>query len=112
MRRGEVRWYTFQPPDKRRPALILARNAILPYLANITVAPITTNIRDIPTEVLLIPEEDSVRELCVVSLDNIQTVPKSRLGALVTTLSPQRMAEVNRAIAFALDLAGFPGFIY
>jgi mRNA interferase MazF len=109
MRRGEIRWYTFQPPDKRRPALILTRNSIIPYLTSLTVAPITTTIREIPSEVVLTPGEDKVLELCVVNLDNIQTVPKSRISLLLTTLSPERMAEVSDAITFALELTRFSG---
>ncbi len=67
MRRGEVRWYTFDLPDKRRPVLILSP--------------------------------------CAANLDNVQTVPKPKLGALIATLSAERMAEVDRAFAFALGMA-------
>jgi mRNA interferase MazF len=48
MRRGEVRWYEFQPPDKRRPVLILTRDLVIGYLNEVTVVPITTTIRGIP----------------------------------------------------------------
>lgn len=106
MKRGEVRWYTFTPPDKRRPILILTRSSATGFLNAITVAPITTTIRDIPTEVLLTPQDGLFMD-CAVNLDNIQTVPKSRLGELITSLSSTRMSEVNGAISFALGLDEF-----
>lgn len=104
MKRGEVRWYTFELPDKRRPVLILTRNSALSFLSGVTVAPITSTVRDIPSEVFLSPEDDGVPSPCAVNLDNVQTVPKHKLGALITTLSPERMAEVERALAFALGM--------
>jgi len=111
MRRGDVRWYNFSPPDKRRPVVILTRNSAIPLLTSITVAPITSNVRDIPTEVLLSPEEDGVLAPSAVNLDNLQTVSKAKIGALVTTLSVERMAEVEQALAFALGMPrhGSPG---
>ena len=59
MKRGEVRWYKFHPPDKNRPVLILSRDSVIGYLNEITVAPITTTIRDIPSEVIL-SEDDGM----------------------------------------------------
>jgi mRNA interferase MazF len=103
VRRGEVRWYTFQAPDKRRPVLILTRDSAISYLHGITVAPITTTVRDIPSEVLLTREDGMLTE-CAANMDNIQTVAKHRLGPVISYLSPERMADVNRAIAFALGL--------
>jgi mRNA interferase MazF len=103
MRRGEVRWYTFKAPDKRRPVLILTRDSAIGFLTALTVAPITTTVRDIPSEVFLTPE-DGLLTNCAASMDNIQTVPKHALGALIAHLSPGRMEDVNRAIAFALGL--------
>jgi mRNA interferase MazF len=103
MRRGEVRWYAFKAPDKRRPVVILTRNSAIGFLNALTVAPITTTVRDIPSEVLLTPE-DGLLTVCAANLDNIQTVPKTRLGALITYLSVERMEEMNHAIGFALGL--------
>lgn len=103
MRRGEVRWYTFKAPDKRRPVLILTRNSAIGFLTALTVAPITTTVRDIPSEVFLTPE-DGLLTNCAANMDNIQTVPKDKLGALVTQLRPERMEEANQAIRFALGL--------
>ena len=103
MRRGEVRWYTFKAPDKRRPVLILTRDSAIGFLTALTVAPITTTIRDIPSEVYLTPE-DGLRADCAANMDNIQTVPKGRIGSMIASLSPERMEEANEAIAFALGL--------
>ena len=104
MNRGEVRWYTFRAPDKRRPVLILTRSSAVSFLTGITIAPLTTVIREIPTEVLLMPETDGVPEECVVNLDNLQTIQKAQVGRLITTLSPLRMAEVEAALCFALGM--------
>jgi len=101
MRRAEVRWYRFARPDKKRPILILTRNSALDLLESVTVAPITSTIRDIPTEVAL-GTEDGVPQECAVNLDHVQTVPRARVGSLITTLTADRMAEVGAALGFAL----------
>jgi mRNA interferase MazF len=104
MRRGEVRWYRFAAPDKRRPVLLLTRDSALEYLGEVTVAPVTSTIRDIPTEVVLTLGDGMPRE-CAVNLDHMQTVDKSKIGGLVTTLGSSRMAEVRAALLFALGYA-------
>lgn len=101
MKQGDVYWYTFRAPDKRRPVLILTRNSAIPYLTGLTVAPITTTIRDIPTEVVLTPA-DGMPTDCAVNVDNIQTVRKAGLGSHITHLSPVLMREVRAAVEFAL----------
>jgi mRNA interferase MazF len=103
MKRGEVRWYRFTHPDKRRPVLVLTRNSVLEYLGEVTVAPITTTVRDIPSEVSL-SQGDGMPRDCAVNCDHLQTVSKAKLGALVTTLSPPKMNEVADATFFALAL--------
>ena len=105
MRRGEIRWYKFQTPDKKRPVLILHRDEIIEHLSEVTIAQVTTTIRDIPSEVLLSSVQDGVPRDCAVNLDHVQTVPKSRIGNLITTLSPLRMESVNHALRFALGIA-------
>ena len=102
MKQGDVYWYTFRAPDKRRPVLILTRNSAIPYLTSLTVAQITTTIRDIPSEVVLTPGEDGTFEECVVNAYNLQTVPKTELRDLITELSPERVRQVREAIEFAL----------
>ena|ERR1700730_15684519 len=101
MRRGEVRWYRFLQPDKKRPILLLTRNSALEFLSEVTVAPITSTVRDIPSEVAL-SRDDGLDRDCAVNLDHVQTVPKTRIGALIATLTPARMAEVRFALLFAL----------
>jgi mRNA interferase MazF len=103
MRRGEIRWYKFHPPDKNRPVLILSRDPVIAYLGEVTIAPITTTIRDIPSEVLLTKADGLPRE-CVVNCDHLQTVSKGKIGPLIATLSISRMAEVAEAISFVLAL--------
>ena len=103
MKRGEIRWYKFKAPDKKRPVLILTRNSILEYLSEVTVAPITSTIRDIPSEVLLSKSDGMPRD-CVVNFDHIQTVSKSRIGPLISVLSPERLEVVREAILFSLNL--------
>jgi mRNA interferase MazF len=103
MKRGEVRWYKFTPPDKRRPVLILTRDSILEYLGEVTVAPITSTIRDIPSEVRLYKDEGMPND-CAINCDHLQTVQKNRVGALLITLSAAKMQEVSQAVAFALNL--------
>ena len=103
MKRGEIRWYKFNQPDKKRPVLVLTRDSIIDYLGDITIAPVTTRIRDIPSEVVLTPEE-GLPQRCAVNCDHLQTVQKSRMGPVVTMLTRSKMQEVARAIGFAMDL--------
>lgn len=103
MRRGEIRWYKFKSPDKKRPVVILTRNSILEYLTEVTVAPVTSTIRDIPSEVFL-SKHDGMRNDCVINFDHMQTVSKSRIGSLIATLPDERLGEIRGAICFALEL--------
>ena len=103
MKRGEVRWYRFQHPDKNRPVLILTRDSVMEYLNEVTVAPITSTVRDIPSEAHL-SREDGMPKTCAVNCDHLQTVSKSKLGSLITTLSQSKIKEVHAAIRFALEL--------
>ena len=103
MKRGEIRWYKFKRPDKKRPVVILTRNSILDYLGEVTVVPITSTIRDIPSEVLL-SKEDGMYNDCAINCDHIQTVSKDRIGSLITTLSKEKLFHVRNAINFALNL--------
>ena len=82
--------------------VVLTRDSVLEYLGEAAVAPITMTVRGIPSEVPLGPD-DGMPGPCAVNLDHVQTVARGRLGALVTTLSTQRMAEVREALLFALD---------
>jgi len=99
--RGEVRLYQFAAPDKKRPALVLTRNSAIGYLSTVTVAPITSTIRGVPSEVLL-DEEDGMKSLCAINLHNAVTVSQQRLGRRVARLSAARMNEVCAALRFSL----------
>jgi mRNA interferase MazF len=103
MKRGEVRWYKFKKPDKKRPVLILTRDTIIKYLGEVTVAPITSTIREIPSEVFL-SQQDGMSRDCAVNCDHLQTVAKSRVGSIITTLPDEKMNMIKDAITFALDL--------
>ena len=99
--RGEVRLYRFSHPDKRRPVVVLTRASALGYLSSVTVAPITSTIRDVPSEVRL-TEADGMKGACAVNLHNLVTVSKTHLGRRVASLSPERLKEVCAALGFAL----------
>lgn len=104
MNQGDVYLFTFKPPDKRRPVLILTRDALIPKLNAVSVAPMTTTFRNAETEVVL-TEDDGMSEDCVINLTGIQTVAKDKIGSFVTHLSIERMREVKQAIeaAFGFD---------
>lgn len=103
MKRGEIRWYKFKKPEKKRPVLILTRDSILEYLGEVTVVPVTSMIRDIPSEVYL-SKADGMMKDCVVNFDHIQTVSKRKISALITMLSKEKLFQVRDAISFAIDL--------
>ena len=103
MVRGEVRWYRFAAPDKRRPVVVLTRDSVIPRLGEVTVAPVTTRIREIPSEVTL-SRDDGLPRDCAVNCDHLQTVPRGRLGAMIGRLSEEKMIRVAAAIRFALDI--------
>ena len=103
--RGEVRLYRFAPPDKRRPVVVLTRESALGYLSAVTVAPITSTIRGVPSEVVL-HEEDGMKGACAVNLHNAVTISRNRLGKRVAQLSSPRMGEICSALRFALGCDG------
>jgi mRNA interferase MazF len=99
--RGDVRLYRFAPPDKERPVVVLTRHSSIQRLSNVTVAPITSTIRGVPSEVAL-DEEDGMKMPCVVNLHNVVTLARRGLGRRVARLGPERMDEVCEAVRFAL----------
>ena len=99
--RGDVRLYQFAPPDKKRPVVVLTRDSAIAYLPTVTVAPITSTIRGVPSEVVL-SEEDGMKAVCAVNLHNAVTVSQQRLGRRVARLGPSRMGEVCAALRFSL----------
>jgi len=99
--RGDVRLYQFAAPDKQRPVVVLTRDSAIGYLSTVTVAPITSTIRGVPSEVLL-EAEDGMKGRCAVNLHNAVTVSQRRLGKRLARLGPQRMSEVCSALRFSL----------
>lgn len=103
--RGDVRMYEFAPPDKKMPVLILTRDAAIGYLSTVTVAPITSSVRGVPSEVLL-DERDGMKSVCAVNLHNTVTVSQQSIGRRVARLSGSRMNEVCMALRFSLGCDG------
>ena len=99
--RGEIRLFRFPAPDKQRPVLILTRGSALEYLSRVTVAPITSTVRGVPSEVVLGPE-DGMKQVCAVNLHNVVTVPQAGVGRRLAQLTPPRLREVCAALAFAV----------
>jgi mRNA interferase MazF len=107
MRRGEVWWAALPAPAGRRPVVLLSRDEAYAVRELVTVAPITTRIRQIPTEVPLGPP-DGLPRTCVANLDTITTIPRRSLAERIGPLAPEKLAAVERALLFALGLATAP----
>ena len=103
MRRGEIWWAELAAPAGRRPVLLLSRNEAYAVRELVTVAPVTTRIRHIASEVSLGPEEGLPRP-CVVNLDSVTTIAKGSLRDRLTSLSSEKLKEVEVALHFALGL--------
>jgi mRNA interferase MazF len=99
--RGEIRWYRFGLPDKRRPVLVLTRDSVLDYLGEVTIAPITRTVRGLPSEVPLTAADGMPRD-CAINCDHLQTVSKHKLGPVIASLRHDRLEEVRAAVLFAL----------
>ncbi|MGH9341216.1 MAG: type II toxin-antitoxin system PemK/MazF family toxin [Acidobacteriota bacterium] len=98
--RGEIWLYTFKPPDKRRPVLIIARQEVIGLLRTVMVAPITSAIRGAPSEVL-VGSEEGLKNDSAVNLDHVQTIDQARLKSYIGSFHPGKMAAVCRALAIA-----------
>ena len=99
--RGDIRLYSFASPDKKRPVVVLTRDSAIAYLSTVTVAPITSAIRGVPSEIVL-NEDDGMKTSCAVNLHNAVTVSQDRLGKRVAQLSAVRMNEICAALRFSL----------
>jgi mRNA interferase MazF len=100
VKRGEIRWYTFALPDKRRPVLILTRNEVIDSLNEIVVVPITRTIRGLATEVVLTPD-DGMPVISTLNFDHVALAQRQRLGGIICSLPEERWAEVRRALLTA-----------
>jgi mRNA interferase MazF len=104
MRRGEVWWADLPAPAGRRPVVLLSRNEAYAVRELVTVAPVTTRVRDIPSEVPLGARE-GLPKPCVANLDTITTIPKATLTARIAVLTGEKAGAVDRALRFALGLS-------
>lgn len=98
---GEV-WWAEAPEFGRRPVLVVTRDAALPVLHRILVAPVTRTARVIPTEVALGPKE-GLGQPCVASFDNLQPIPRLALIERAGSLASDRSAEICRALGALAD---------
>jgi mRNA interferase MazF len=104
VKRGEIRWYTFKLPDKRRPVLILTRAEVVDYLNELIVVPITRAIRGLATEVVLRPE-DGMPVASALNFDHVALAQRDRLGSVICNLPPERWSEVRVALLIACGFA-------
>lgn len=98
--RGDIWLYTFKPPDKRRPVLILTRADVIGLLRTVMVAPITSTIRGAPSEVV-VGVAEGLKGQSAVNLDHVQTVEQRLLQHYVGRVPAEKMAEVCSALAVA-----------
>jgi mRNA interferase MazF len=100
--RGEV-WDVEWPGAGRHPAVVVTRQVAIPLLRNVTVALVTSTVRDLPTEVPL-DERHGLERESVVNCDNLLTVPKDSLARRRGSLGPEELARLKDALRIALEL--------
>lgn len=100
MKRGEIRWYAFRPPDKRRPVLLLTRDEVIDHLGEIIAVPATTTIRGLASEVVMTPQ-DGMPKSCALNFDHIGLVRRDRVGPLLCAFPDHRWQEVQHALLAA-----------
>ncbi|MEX2293885.1 MAG: type II toxin-antitoxin system PemK/MazF family toxin [Acidimicrobiales bacterium] len=100
--RGEV-WWCELPEIGRRPVVVLSRDVAIPRLRRALVAPCTTTIRGLASEVILEPGEEPVPQRCVANLDSVESVSISVLVDRIGRLSDDRMREMCHALDVAVD---------
>ena len=101
--RGDIRWFRFEAPDKRRPVLVLGRDDVLPMLTQIPVIPLSTQIRGLRWEVRL-STSDGIPTECVLKPEWIKTVDRGALGPWIATFPAARWNEVSAALLHVLGL--------
>ena len=100
---GDIRWFRFEAPDKRRPVLVLGRQDILPSLTLVPIIPLSTQIRDLPWEVRL-SSDDGLPGECVLKPEWIKTVERTSLGPWIAAFPEARWKEVATALLDVLGL--------
>ena len=103
MKKNEIWWVELPKPIGRMPVLLLSRDVAYKVRNAVTVAEITTKIRNIPVEVLL-DKRDGMPKKCAINLDTIITIRKSALISKITVISSTQIKAVDEAICFALDI--------
>jgi mRNA interferase MazF len=101
--RGDIRWFRFASPDKRRPVLVLGRSDVLPSLSQVPVLPLSTQARGLPWEIAL-TEADGVPTPCVIKPEWIRVVERAYIGPWIATLPQGRWPEIRVAL---WDVLGF-----
>src|SRR5713101_9434117 len=101
MRRGEIWWAELPAPAGQRPVVLISRNEAYAVRELVTVAPVTTRIREIPTEVPL-TAADGLPRRCVINLDTLTTIPKRTLKNRIASLRADKLAALDAALRFAL----------
>jgi mRNA interferase MazF len=101
-RRSDV-WWCEHPDIGRRPVVILSRDAAIPRLRRALVAPCTTTVRGLPSEVVLEPGDDPIPRRCAVNLDSVESVSVGLLVERLGTLSTGRMQQICSALQVAVD---------
>jgi len=104
-RRGEL-WWCELPDVSRRPVVVLSRDAAIPRTRRTLIAPCTTTIRDLPTEVILDPEHDPVPRRSAVNLDSVYNVSVGNLTERLGSLSGDQMIAMCEALEVAVDCGG------
>lgn len=99
-RRGEV-WLADLPGDKVRPVVVLTRGPVIRHLHSVIAAPVTSRVRNIPSEVPL-EREEGLLHPSVANFDNLQLVVRTRLVRRIGTLSPAKLSDARRALRFAV----------
>lgn len=100
VQRGEIRWYTFAAPDKKRPVLLLTRDAVINSMNEIIVVPVTRTIRGLDTEVVL-TTDDGMPVACALNFDHVALAQRSNIGAFIATLPEKLWSYVERALLAA-----------
>ena len=103
MKRGEIWWAELPKPAGRRPVVLISRDEAYEVRELVTVAPVTTRIRNLPVEVPL-GKAEGLPKQCVINLDTITTIPKKCLAERICLLSEEKIEALNQAISFALAL--------
>ena len=100
MKRGEIRWYTFRLPDKRRPVLLLTRDELVGRLGELIVVPATRTVRGLDTEVVLGPD-DGMPVACALNFDHVSLAQRDRVGSVLCELPETRWSDVRAALLTA-----------